>query len=122
MGIYRSLNKQQDLQDEIVKFADFSIEEIPSTLSLGINVNILKVKAENILLYPNSSSKEMEFKNANPDNYDIIEMYDYAVRKIPIEKRLQNDKLDVSGFSKGLYFIVFKKDTVTAKILKCFVK
>ena len=29
-GIYRSLKNQQDLQDEIVKFADFSIEEIKS--------------------------------------------------------------------------------------------
>ena len=121
-GIYRSLNNKQDLQDEIVKFADFSIEENPKTLSIGINVDVLKAKAENILLYPNPSSKEVEFKNANSDNYDTIEMYDYAGRKMSIDKKLNNDKLDVSGFSKGLYFIVFKKDTITAKVLKCYVK
>lgn len=121
-GIYRSLNNQADLQDEIVKFADFSIEENPSTLSIGINVDVLKTKAENILLYPNPSSNEVEFKNANSDNYDTIEMYDYAGRKMSINKRLKDEKLDVSGFSKGLYFIVFKKDTVTAKVLKCYVK
>ena len=121
-GIYRSLNNKQDLQDQIVKFADFSIEENPKTLSVGINIDDLKAKAENILLYPNPSSNEVEFKNANSDNYDTIEMYDYAGRKMSIDKKLNNDKLDVSGFSKGLYFIVFKKDTITAKVLKCYVK
>ena len=121
-GIYRSLNNKQDLQDEIVKFADFSIEENPKTLSAGINIDVLKAKAENILLYPNPSSNEVEFKNANSDNYDTIEMYDYAGRKMSIDKKLNNDKLNVSGFSKGLYFIVFKKDTITAKVLKCYVK
>ena len=121
-GIYRSLNNKADLKDEIVKFADFSIEENPATLSVGINVDSLKAKAENILLYPNPSSNEVEFKNANSDNYDTIEMYDYSGKKMTIDKRLNNDKLDISGFSKGLYFIVFKKDTVTAKVLKCYVK
>ncbi|QOD60961.1 T9SS type A sorting domain-containing protein [Polaribacter haliotis] len=121
-GIYRSLNNKQDLQDEIVKFADFSIEENPSTLSVDIDVKTLKEKAENILLYPNPSSKEVEFKNANSDNYNSIEMYDFSGRKITIEKRLNNEKLDVSNLSKGLYFIVFKKDTITAKVLKCYVK
>ena len=121
-GIYRSLNNKQDLQDEIVKFADFSIEEDPKTLSVGINIDDLKAKAENILLYPNPSSNEVEFKNANSDNYDTIEMYDYAGRKMSIDKKLNNDKLNVSGFSKGLYFIVFKKGTITAKVLKCYVK
>ncbi|WP_435415060.1 T9SS type A sorting domain-containing protein [Polaribacter aestuariivivens] len=123
-GIYRSLNNQQDLQDETVKFADFSIEENPSTLSLEADIDIktLKEKAENILLYPNPSSKEVEFKNANSDNYNAIEMYDYSGRKISIENKLNKDKLDVSQLSKGLYFIVFKKDTITAKVLKCYVK
>lgn len=121
-GIYRSLNNQQDLQDEIVKFADFSIEENPATLSVEIDIKTLKEKAENILLYPNPSSNEVEFKNANSDNYDAIEMYDYSGKKMAIDKRHNNNKLDVSGFSKGLYFIVFKKDTVTAKVLKCYVK
>lgn len=35
-GIYRSLNNQQDLKDEIVKFADFSIEETESLSSKSI--------------------------------------------------------------------------------------
>lgn len=117
-GIYRSLNNQQDLQDEIVKYADFSIEEITGALS----VDDLKQKAERILLFPNPTSNEVTFKNASSDNYNNVEFYDNSGRKISIEGRLKDNKLDVSQFSKGLYFIVFKKDTITTKVLKCFVK
>ena len=117
-GIYRSLNKKEDLKDEIVKYADFSIEEITDILS----VETLKQKAENILLFPNPSSKEIEFKNASLENYDTIEMYDNSGRKIDIDNKIDKNKLDVSGFSKGLYFIVFKKKTVITKVLKCYVK
>ncbi len=117
-GIYRSLNNQQDLQDEIVRYADFSIEEITGSLS----VNTLKAKAANIVLFPNPSSKEVEFKNGSSENYNVVELYDYSGRNISIINRLSKNKLNVSGFSKGLYFIVFKKDTTTVKVLKCFVK
>ncbi|WP_299055052.1 T9SS type A sorting domain-containing protein [uncultured Polaribacter sp.] len=121
-GIYRSLNNAQDLQDEIVKFADFSIEENPSTLSTDIDIKTLKDKAENILLYPNPSSNLVTFKNANSENYNDIKMYDFSGRKIEVQKRIEKETLDVSNLSKGLYFIVFKKNTATVKVLKCFVK
>ena len=121
-GIYRSLNNQQDLKDEIVKFADFSIEENPTTLSNRIDIQELKDQAENILLFPNPSSKEIEFKNTNSLNYDAVEMYDFSGRKMAIDKKIQKNTLDVSDFSKGLYFIVFKKDTIRVKVLKCYIK
>ena len=117
-GIYRSLISASDLKDEAVLFADFSIEEVTGSLL----IDDLKQRAENILLYPNPSSKEVNFKNANSDNYDSLEIYDYSGRKISKDKILNNNKLDVSSFSKGLYFIVFKKNTITTKILKFFVK
>lgn len=121
-GIYRSLNNDQDLQDEIVKFADFSIEENPSTLSVDVNIQTLKDNAANILLFPNPSSQEVTFKNANETNYDTVEVYDYSGRKINIKNKTKGNKLNVDGLSKGLYFIVFKKDTITTKVLRCFVK
>lgn len=117
-GIYRSLNNPQDLQDEIVKYADFSVEEVTGSLS----VSDLKAKAANIILFPNPSSKEVIFKNANTENHSTVEFFDFSGRKISIRNRLKKDKLDVSGFSKGLYFIVFKKDTITTKVLKCYIK
>ncbi|OAD41406.1 hypothetical protein LPB303_15445 [Polaribacter atrinae] len=117
-GIYRSLNNKQDLQDEIVKYADFSIEEITGLLS----VDDLKAKAESILLFPNPSSKEIEFKNVDSDAYDEVALFDNTGRKLDIEKRLNNHKLDVRGFSTGLYFVVFTKDSIIAKVLKCYIK
>lgn len=117
-GIYRSLNNSQNLQDEIVKFADFRVEEITNALS----IENLKKQAEKIVLFPNPSYKEIEFKNIDALNYDTIEMYDYSGRKISLDKKLEKNRLDVSSFSKGLYFVVFKKDSVNLKVLKCYIK
>jgi hypothetical protein len=114
-GIYRSLNNKQDLQDEIVKYADFSIEEIKGLLS----IDELKEKAANILLFANSS-KEIEFKNSK--KYDTIELYNTTGRKIDINNRINKNTIDVSGLSNGLYFIVFKKKTIITKVLKSYIK
>ncbi|MDP5104606.1 MAG: T9SS type A sorting domain-containing protein [Polaribacter sp.] len=117
-GIYRSLINKQDLQDEIVKFADFSIEEITGSLS----VDDLKKKADKIVLYPNPASKEITFENANSENYDTVKFYDNVGREIVIKQEVYQNKLNVSQLSKGLYFVVFKKDTITTKVLKFVVK
>ena len=114
-GIYRSLINQQDLKDEIVEFADFSIEEITGSLS----INDLKARSENILLFPNPASKIVEFKNGSSNNFDSVEIYDFVGRKVGLENRFSENKLDVSGLSKGQYFVVLKKDTLTVKVLKC---
>lgn len=117
-GIYRSLKSQQYLKDEEVLFADFSIEEVTETLL----VETLKENAEIISLYPNPSSKEVEFKNAILKNYDAVEMYNYTGRKITIDNRINGNKINLSGLSKGLYFVVLKKDTSKVKVLKCIIK
>ncbi|MCG1037386.1 T9SS type A sorting domain-containing protein [Polaribacter sp. DS7-9] len=114
-GIYRSLKSKEDLQDEIVKYADFSINEIKDLYS----VDVLKEKAERILLTSNSSS-EIEFKNV--DGFNLVELFDNSGRKIDIENKIDNSKLDVSGFTKGLYFLVFKKESEIVKVLRCYVK
>jgi len=114
-GIYRSLKSKEDLQDEIVKYADFSINEIKGLYS----VDVLKEKAERVLLTPNASS-EIEFKNV--DDYNLVELFDNSGRKIPIENKLDSNKLNVSDFSKGLYFLVFKKDNEIVKVLRCYIK
>lgn len=117
-GIYRSLINEQDLQDEIVKFADFSIEEIAGSLS----IDNLKKNAEKILLFPNPSSSIVSFKNVTSETYNSIEFYNSLGKKLSIKNKLNHNTLDVSSFSKGIYFIVFKKDTITIKVLKCFIK
>ena len=117
-GIYRSLNNQQDLQDEIVKYADFKIEELNNSLSL----EELKSKANDVILYPNPTSETVEFINVDSNIFNSVHLFDVKGRKISISKRLDQNKIDVKGFSKGLYFIVLKKDTITTKVLKCFIK
>lgn len=117
-GIYRSLNNQQDLKDEEVRFADFSIFETNGSLS----INELKNKAEKILLFPNPSSDSIELKNANSELYNKVDFYDATGKKISIDKRLKENKLDVKGIAKGTYYIVLKKDTITTKVLRCIIK
>lgn len=117
-GIYRSLNNQQDLKDEVVKFADFSIEENTGSLSL----KELKTNAQRILIYPNPSSNKVFLKNATKEDYNHLELFDFKGKKISIHKKLKNNTLDVSNLSKGIYFLVLKKDSVTVKVLKCLVK
>lgn len=113
-GIYRSLNSPEDLQDEIVKFADFSIEEITGSLS----VDDLRKNVDQIVLFPNPASHEVNFKNVTSENYTTVELYDTFGRQISIKKSFYQNKLNVSELSKGMYFVVFKKDTITAKVLK----
>ena len=117
-GIYRSLNNLSDLKDETVLFADFSIEEVSGTLS----VEDLKKKAAAILIYPNPTSGEVAIQNVDPNSFDTLQLYDYSGRSFPLKNRLYRNRLNLSGLSNGLYFIVFKKDKIIVKVLKCFVK
>ena len=117
-GIYRSLNNASDLKDETVLFADFSIEEISGSLS----VEELKKKAAAMLIYPNPTSREVIIQNVDPLLFDSLELYDYSGRSLPLKDRLDGNRLNVSGLSNGLYFIVFKKGNLMVKVLKCFVK
>jgi hypothetical protein len=71
---------------------------------------------------PNPSSLEVNFENASSENYDVVELYDSSGRKIYIKKRLKENKLNVSELPRGMYFIVFKKNTMITKVLKCIVK
>lgn len=117
-GIYRSLINQQDLQDEIVRFADFSIEENPSSLS----IDDLKFNAENIILSPNPASNKVILKNANLENYNQIKVFNTLGKLLITKSEIKNNTLDVSSLTKGLYFIVLKKNTTTTKVLKCYIK
>lgn len=117
-GIYRSLINQQDLKDEVVRFADFSIEENPSSLS----IKELKEKSKNILLFPNPASKKVFLKNVNINDYDSIEVYNTLGKIKNINQRIEDNSLDVSNLSKGLYFIILKKDSIITKVLKCYIQ
>lgn len=116
-GIYRSLNSPDDLRDEEVLFANFSIEEINS-----LSVDDLNVYAENVFLSPNPSSEFVKIKNLKPKDFDSIVLYDTTGKAIILNKRLKKNKIDISGLQSGLYYIVFKKNKRAKKVLKCLVK
>jgi len=116
-GIYRSLKNSQDLKDEELLYANFSIEEI----DLSLSVEDLNSKAESLMLIPNSSSV-ITIKSFKIKNFDGLELYNNSGEQIPIEKRLKRQKLSVSGLEAGVYFIVLRKNKRAAKVLKCTIK
>ncbi|MGJ8548944.1 heparin lyase I family protein [Winogradskyella wichelsiae] len=115
-GIYRSLNNIDDLQDEAVSYANFSIEEIEK-----LSIFDIVSKAEQIILVSNPSKESVTFKNVEADDYDSIILYNSEGKIISAKNRLKKHKLDVSDLKPGLYYIVFMKLQRTVKVLKCLV-
>ena len=100
-GIYRSLINDQDLRDEIVKFASFSIEEV-MTLSVADFDN----RADAFQIVPNPVSNTLFLKKL-PRDTDLVEIYNLEGRKLyskSLSSEIDQD-LDVSNFSDGLYIV-----------------
>lgn len=116
-GIYRSLINIDDLRDEEVLFNNFSIEEIDE-----LSISDFEIAPDEITLVPNPAKNSITFKNANKEDYDAIILYNTLGEIIPIEKRLTENKLDVSELTSGLYYIVFTKNKRQIKVLKCLIK
>ena len=95
-GIYRSLNNSQDLKDESVLFADFSIEEV--------NVNPLSVMDTNkAALYPNPVEEVISIRNLNTAIFGDAQIYDLGGRLI--QRFEVKPQIDVSLLGAGMYFI-----------------
>ncbi len=107
-GIYRSLLNAQDLRDETVLYANFSIEEV-ETLSLldsGINTDSFTIS-------PNPVNDIVYLKNI-PQHATLIQLYSIDGRKImdkPIDLTVEAS-LDVSSLTAGTYIV-----TITGKQL-----
>ena len=65
--------------------------------------------------------KEVILKGLRSGKDTSVEMYDYNGEQISLDNRIKKKVLDVSGFSNGLYFIIYKKGGVVTKTLNCFV-
>ena len=116
-GIYRSLINSDDLQDEVVLFNNFSIEEIEPLSLLDI-----ELQNEEVLLFPNPTKNLVTFKNIELEDYDHIRLYDSSGKDVPIFNRLNNNTLDVSDLAKGLYYINFIKSQKSVQTLKCIIE
>lgn len=99
-GIYRSLNNEQDLRDENVLFANFSIEEV-ETLSIESSELIRE-----FVVFPNPAKNKIQLINL-PKEAESIKIYSMDVRKV-LEKTINNnieETLDVSALNNGTYII-----------------
>ena len=99
-GIYRSLNNSQDLRDENVLFANFSIEEV-ETLSLeSLESN------KGFSIFPNPAENSIQFKGLHQEA-DRIEIYAMDGKKVIEKAIISNIKeiLDVSILNNGTYII-----------------
>lgn len=103
-GIYRSLNSSQDLRDEEVLFANFSVQEL-SSLSLT-NEN-REVSAINV--YPNPTNSILKIEEFSHNTYDAVKIINHLGQDV-INYRERKGSIDISKLTKGIYTIIFSKN------------
>lgn len=99
-GIYRSLNSSEDLRDEMVLFANFSIEEI-ETLSL----ESVTIDSE-LIMAPNPATNIVSIKNISEkiDRLQIISLEGKKIMDKSINAQTAID-LDISTLPNGSYIV-----------------
>lgn len=113
-GIYRSLNSPEDLRDEEVLFADFSIEEL-DTLSLSDQEAISAVT-----VYADSSANQMVIQNI-PTTVKTIRLFSLT-GKLILERNLEGKQsltIDSASLSAGVYVVSLSDthNTFTKKLI-----
>lgn len=103
-GIYRSINNVQDLKDEAVLFADFSIEE-----TAPLSIDNYATEKQKITIYPNPIANKIQIKTSNID-FDAFTIFSLLGKKIKEQNNFSKKSIDVSSLNKGSYFIVFKNE------------
>ncbi|GAA3650428.1 hypothetical protein GCM10022397_38770 [Flavivirga jejuensis] len=103
-GIYRSLNNAQDLRDEIVSFANFSIEELAP-----LSVSDSEINHDTFYVATNPVEKIMHLKNV-PEKANLIQLFSLDGKKI-MDKTIDSESeinFDVSSISNGTYIVVIR--------------
>lgn len=102
-GIYRSLINDQDLRDEAVLFANFSIQElVPSDIPFINDTQVIFTNPIANIIYIKDSSKKA----------NSLKLFDMSGRLV-MNKTLDSGiefTLDVSNFPKGIYILNFSGD------------
>lgn len=99
-GIYRSLLNAQDLRDEAVLFANFSIEELqPSSTNHTAIENPL-------VIIPNPAQDKISLKEL-PKNVELIQIFNLEGKKMLEEKidSASEINIDISSLSNGTYIV-----------------
>ena len=103
-GIYRSLINDQDLRDEKVLYADFSIEEIDVVSSENSELN-----NNEKIIFTNLIEDRLFVKNL-PQEISSIQIFSIDGRKI-MDKNIDSVaevNIDVSSITKGVYILIFR--------------
>jgi hypothetical protein len=116
-GIYRSLINDEDLRDEEVLFANFSIEETQS-----LSNAVIKTTSEKITLAPNPAKQIVSIKNIKAENYNKIQVFDSTGKKVLSQKQGKDHQVDISSLSSGLYQITLLNSNLKVKTLKFIVE
>ncbi|MBT8385143.1 MAG: T9SS type A sorting domain-containing protein [Bacteroidia bacterium] len=100
-GIYRSLINNQDLRDEEVLFANFSIEELETLSNEDVELEFDALK-----IIPNPANNTLNLIDI-PEPYHLIQVFSMDGRKI-LEKNIgfaTEARFDISSFSNGTYIL-----------------
>lgn len=103
-GIYRSLNSSQDLRDEEVLFANFSVQELNN-----LSINEENKEVSPIKVYPNPTNSILKIKENTYNTYDAIKIINQLGQTVFINKE-RKSSVDISKFTKGIYTIIFSKN------------
>ncbi|MCC9064857.1 T9SS type A sorting domain-containing protein [Flavobacterium piscisymbiosum] len=112
-GIYRSLLSQEQLRDEELLFADFSIQEIGTT-----SLSTLNIEKEPSFVFPNPVDNTLNFNQQRQFEYIII--VDFQGKKVYERKDINVSSIDVSHLEEGTYILKLKTDKklFTEKFIK----
>ena len=110
-GIYRSLLSSQDLRDESVRFADFSIEEVHST-----NLNNQVLESTKFFFFNDSKNKKLKvnFNLNQPSDviFSCMLLNGQAVKEFSSYNNLpageHQAQLDLGNMSAGIYLLNMK--------------
>lgn len=110
-GIYRSLLSQEQLRDEEVLFADFSIQEINA-------LSAKEVPKKETVLFPNPVKETLKLNQLKI--WKQILILDEQGKKVFEKKNIQTDYIDVSGLLNGIYILSLKSDeeNISQKFIK----
>ena len=113
-GIYRSLLNVNDLRDEEVRFAHFSIEENPEAPTSVVHFE--KQESE-INIAPNPVNQTIEISGLHQDHF--FEIINLSGKKV-LEGKTAFNKINVSELPKAVYFI--RLQIGQEELMKIFVK
>ena len=94
-----------------------------NTIQIGAGISEKGIE-QNIIVYPNPATDELNIVLNNSENIKTIDIYDLQGRLVKSEKVIKNEssqKISVSDLVNGLYFIALEKadgQRTTGKFIK----